>query len=154
MLVVLISFPFIGSLVYFGAEILPELLRSRTSQRAMRGIRTTLDPEGNLRKLETDSEGHRQRRLAPEVCRRTRAAGARRRSAAYLSDLSDRSLRRTIPSCCWDMRMRSSRRATPPAARKTLDDLIQQESGLQVRGRTPAVRARAGSRGRSVEGVV
>ena len=53
-LVVLISFPFVGSMVYFGAEILPVLLRSRTSQRAMRGIRTTLDPEGSLRKFENE----------------------------------------------------------------------------------------------------
>ena len=48
-LVVLMSFPFIGSLVYLGAEVLPDALRSRTSQRAMRGIRSTLDPEANLR---------------------------------------------------------------------------------------------------------
>ena len=41
-LVVLITFPFVGSLVYFGAEILPELLRSRTSRRAMRGIRKAI----------------------------------------------------------------------------------------------------------------
>ena len=53
-LVVMISFPFIGSLVYFGAEILPELMRSRTSQRAMRGIRQSLDPEAGLRKAETE----------------------------------------------------------------------------------------------------
>src|SRR6188508_2424408 len=55
-LVILMSTPFVGSLVYFGAEILPELLRSRTSQRAMRGIRTTLDPEGNLRKYQLEME--------------------------------------------------------------------------------------------------
>lgn len=46
--------PFIGAAVYIGVEILPELLRTRTSQRAMRGLRTTLDPEGNLRKFETE----------------------------------------------------------------------------------------------------
>ncbi len=51
-LVVLITFPFIGSLVYIGAEILPELLRSRSSRRAVRGLRTTLDPEGELRRAE------------------------------------------------------------------------------------------------------
>ena len=54
-LVVLITFPFVGSAIYFGAEILPELLKSRTSRRAMRGIRTTLDPEGNLRKYEIET---------------------------------------------------------------------------------------------------
>jgi hypothetical protein len=59
LLVVLITFPFVGSLVYFGAEILPDLLKSRTSQRAMRGIRTTLDPEGNLRRYPQRDAGHR-----------------------------------------------------------------------------------------------
>jgi hypothetical protein len=51
-LVILITFPFIGSLIYIGAEILPELLRSRGSRRAMRGLRSTLDPEGDLRRAE------------------------------------------------------------------------------------------------------
>jgi hypothetical protein len=51
-LVVLMSMPFVGAALYAGVEILPGLLRSRSSQRAMRGIRNTLDPEGNLRKAE------------------------------------------------------------------------------------------------------
>ena len=34
-LVVLMSMPFVGAAVYAGVEILPELLRSRTSRRAM-----------------------------------------------------------------------------------------------------------------------
>jgi hypothetical protein len=46
--------PFVGPAIYVGAEILPDLFRSRTSQRAMRGLRTTLDPEGNLRRLENE----------------------------------------------------------------------------------------------------
>ena len=52
-LVVLMSMPFVGAALYAGVEILPGLLRSRTSQRAMRGIRNTLDPEAELRKAET-----------------------------------------------------------------------------------------------------
>ena len=43
-LVVLMSMPFVGSALYAGVEILPDLLRSRTSQRALRDIRSTLDP--------------------------------------------------------------------------------------------------------------
>ena len=50
-LVMLMSMPFVGAAVYAGVEILPDLLRSRTSQRAMRGIRKTLDPEGDLRRV-------------------------------------------------------------------------------------------------------
>ena len=79
-LVMLITFPFVGSLVYIAAEILPELLRSRTSQRAMRGIRTTLDPEGNLRKFETEMNitGNvaARQRYADELVRLGRATEA------------------------------------------------------------------------------
>ena len=88
------SMPFIGSAVYFFVEIMPELLRSRTSQRAMRGIRTTLDPEANLRRAENEMKVSGNCRVAPEVCRRTGAARPRRGSRAYLSELSDRSVRR------------------------------------------------------------
>ena len=56
-LVVLLTIvPFVGPAVYIGAEILPDFWRSRGSQRAMRGIRTTLDPEGNLRKFENEMQ--------------------------------------------------------------------------------------------------
>jgi hypothetical protein len=79
-LVVLMSMPFVGAALYAGVEILPELLRSRTSQRAMRGIRSTLDPEGNLRRAENDMRisgnvASRQR-YADELVRLGRAAEA------------------------------------------------------------------------------
>jgi hypothetical protein len=48
--------PFVGPAIYIGAEIIPDLLRSRTSRRAMRGLRTTLDPEGNLRRFENEMQ--------------------------------------------------------------------------------------------------
>lgn len=53
-LVILMSTPFIGSALYAGVEILPDLLRTRTSRRAMRGIRDTLNPEGDLRRAEQE----------------------------------------------------------------------------------------------------
>src|SRR4051795_1355402 len=79
-LVIMMSMPFVGAALYAGVEILPELLRSRTSQRAMRGIRSTLDPEGNLRRAETDMRisgnvASRQR-YADELVRLGRAAEA------------------------------------------------------------------------------
>jgi len=46
--------PFIGSAIYACVEILPDLLRTRTSRKAMRGIRQTLDPEGDLRRAENE----------------------------------------------------------------------------------------------------
>jgi hypothetical protein len=77
---VLLAFPLIGSAVYFFVEIFPDLKNSRSSQRAMRGLRTTLDPEGNLRKLENEVKvtGNVQsrQRYADELVRLGRAAEA------------------------------------------------------------------------------
>lgn len=72
--------PFVGPAVYVAAEILPGLLGSRGSQRAMRGLRTTLDPEGNLRRFEnemkvTGNVAARQR-YADELVKLGRAAEA------------------------------------------------------------------------------
>jgi hypothetical protein len=53
-LVVLMSTPFVGAAIYVAAELLPEWLRSRTSRRAMHGIRSTLNPEANLRRFENE----------------------------------------------------------------------------------------------------
>jgi len=77
-LVILMSMPFVGAAIYAGVEILPELLRSRTSRRAMRGIRSTIDPEGDLRRAEnamkvTGDVASRQR-YADELVRLGRAA--------------------------------------------------------------------------------
>lgn len=56
-LVVLMTIvPFVGPLLYVGAELLPDWLRSRTSRRAVHGLRTTLDPEGELRRLENEMQ--------------------------------------------------------------------------------------------------
>ncbi len=77
---VLLAFPLIGSAVYFFVEIFPDLKSSRTSQRAMRGLRSTLDPEGNLRKLENEVKvtGNVQsrHRYADELVRLGRAKEA------------------------------------------------------------------------------
>jgi hypothetical protein len=72
--------PFVGPAVYVAAEILPGLLGSRGSRRAMRGLRTTLDPEGNLRRFEnemnvTGNVASRQK-YADELVRLGRAAEA------------------------------------------------------------------------------
>jgi hypothetical protein len=79
-LVVLMSMPFVGSAIYAGVEILPELLRSRTSRRAMRGIRSTIDPEADLRRAETamkvTGDVASRQRYADELVRLGRAAEA------------------------------------------------------------------------------
>jgi hypothetical protein len=123
-LVVLISFPFIGPLVYFGAEILPELLRSRGSRRAMRGIRTTLDPEGNLRKFENEMQvtgnvASRQK-YADELVRLGRAAEA---VPIYQTCLTG--VFTDDPKLLLGFARAQFEAGDPSGARKTLDDLIQ-----------------------------
>jgi hypothetical protein len=56
LVVLMTMLPFLGPAVYIAAELAPEWLGSRTSRRAMRGLRTTLDPEGNLRKFENEMQ--------------------------------------------------------------------------------------------------
>lgn len=46
--------PGIGSLAYFIVELLPDLSKSSAGQRAMRGIRKTLNPGADLRQREHD----------------------------------------------------------------------------------------------------
>ena len=123
-LVILMSTPFVGSLVYFGAEILPELLKSRTSQRAMRGIRTTLDPEGNLRKFENEMQitgnvASRQR-YADELVRLGRAKEALPIYQTCLTGVFT-----DDPKLLLGYAHAQFESGDPAAARATLDDLIQ-----------------------------
>jgi hypothetical protein len=64
--------PFIGPLAYVAAEILPELIGSRTARRAMSSAKKAIDPTRDLRHAHTrlritDSIDSR-RRVADELC--------------------------------------------------------------------------------------
>jgi hypothetical protein len=77
---VLLALPMVGSAAYFFVEIFPELRSSRASRRALRGLRSTLDPESNLRRAEnavkvTGDVASRQK-YADELVRMGRAAEA------------------------------------------------------------------------------
>lgn len=79
-LVILMTTPFIGSALYAAIEILPDLLGTRTSRRAMRGIRQTLNPEGDLRRAQNEMmvSGNvaARQQYADELVRLGRAAEA------------------------------------------------------------------------------
>jgi hypothetical protein len=122
-LVVLMSMPFVGSALYAGVEILPGLLRSRTSQRAMRGIRRTLDPEGDLRKAEnavqiSGTVAARQK-YADELVQLGRAAEA---VTIYQTCLTG--VFAEDPKLLLGLARAQYAAGEPAAARKTLDDLI------------------------------
>lgn len=79
-LVFMMSIPFVGAAAYAAVEILPDLLRTRTSRRAMRDIRDTLDPEGALRRAENEMKVSgtvaARQKYADELVRLGRAADA------------------------------------------------------------------------------
>jgi hypothetical protein len=68
---ILLSFPLLGALIYFGAVIAPEMSRSRAAQKAAGGIRQFVDPDRDYReaaqKLEISPTPHNMCVLA-EIC--------------------------------------------------------------------------------------
>ena len=70
----------IGALAYLAVEVLPELFRSRTAQRAARGMRQAIDPHQDLRRYEAEAQRAgdvaSSQRYADELVRRGRAAEA------------------------------------------------------------------------------
>jgi hypothetical protein len=69
-----------GIVAYVAVELVPDLFRSRTAQRTVRGVKKALDPQAELRRLEsqarlTGNVSSRQR-YADELVRQGRAAEA------------------------------------------------------------------------------
>lgn len=124
-LVITMTFlPFIGPAIYIGAELVPEWLGSRSSRRAMRGIRTTLDPEGNLRRFEnemkvTGNVASRQR-YADELVRLGRAKEA---VPIYQTCLTG--VFAEDPKLLLGYAHAQFEAEDPTGARKTLDELIE-----------------------------
>jgi len=78
---VLALLSFAGVIAYLAAELIPDLLRSRTTQRTVRGVKKALDPEADLRRYESEarlSGGNvaSQQRYAEELLRQGKAAEA------------------------------------------------------------------------------
>lgn len=124
LVILMTTVPFVGALLYTGAEIVPELLRSRTSRRTLRGIRNTLDPQGDLRRLENEMKvsgtvGARQR-YAEELVRLGRAAEA---LPIYQNSLTG--VFADDPKLLLGYARAQFAAGDPAGARKTLDELIR-----------------------------
>lgn len=77
---VIVLLPLAGPIAYAAVEIIPDLFRSRATQRALRGVRKTLDPQRDLRRYESEAKmtggiASRQR-YADELMRQQRYADA------------------------------------------------------------------------------
>jgi hypothetical protein len=120
---VMLALPLVGSAVYFFVEVFPELGRSSASRRAMRGLRSTLNPEGDLRKLENEMKvtGNVQskQRYADELVRLGRAKEA---LDIYRTSLTG--LFADDPKLLLGFAHAQYAAGEPAAARQTLDDLI------------------------------
>ncbi len=123
-LVVLMSMPFVGAAIYAGVEILPDLMRSRTSRRAMRGVRDTFNPEGDLRRLENEMRVSgtvsARQRYADELVRLGRAADA---LPIYRSCLTG--VFAEDPNLLLGFAQAQFAAGDAPGARETLDELIR-----------------------------
>jgi len=120
---VMLALPLIGSAVYFFVEIFPELGRAGASRRAIRGLRSTLNPEGDLRKFENEMKvtGNVQskQRYADELVRLGRAPEA---LEIYRTSLTG--LFADDPKLLLGFAQAQFAANEPTAARQTLDQLI------------------------------
>jgi hypothetical protein len=121
---VMVLLPFAGAAAYAVVEVLPDLLRTRTSRRAMRGIRDTIDPEGDLRRHENEMRVSgtvaARQKYADELVRLGRAAEA---VTIYQNCLTG--VFADDPKLLLGYAQAQFAADDPAGARKTLDDLIQ-----------------------------
>ncbi len=121
---VLVLLSYVGIIAYIAAEIIPELLRSRTAQRTARGFRKAMDPEADLRRFESEARmggnvASRQR-YADELARHGRHDEA---IAQYRSALTG--LYEHDPNLMLGIASAQFAKGDATAARTTLDELIR-----------------------------
>ena len=121
---VLVLLSYVGVIAYIAAEIIPELLRSRTAQRTARGFKKAMDPEADLRRLESEA------RLGGNVASRQRYGDELSRHgrhdeaiAQYRSALTG--LYEHDPNLMLGVARAQFAKGDATAARATLDDLIR-----------------------------
>jgi len=121
---VLAMFNMVGALAYVVVEIIPDLGNNRTARRAARGLKKALNPEGNLRRYESEARmggnvASRQR-YAAELAEHGRFDEA---IAQYRSALTG--LYEHDPNLMLGIARAQFSKGDAAAARATLDDLIR-----------------------------
>jgi len=121
---VLALLSFAGVIAYVAAELIPDLLRSRTTQRTVRGVRKALDPQADLRRLQgqarvTGGVGDQQR-YAEELLRQDLPREA---ITVYRNAL--RGLYQHDPNLMLGLARAQFANSDFTAARETLDELIR-----------------------------
>ena len=118
----LLSLP--GAIAYIAVEIVPELFRSRTAQRAARGLRKAVDPARELRRYESEARvagnvASRQR-YAQELVRHERYEEAIGQYREALTGLYEHD-----PNLMLGLAQAQFGKGDASAARATLDELIR-----------------------------
>ncbi len=121
---VLLFVPVGGGLAYLAVEIIPELFRGRTAQRAARGLKKAIDPGAGLRRAEgearvTGNVASRQR-YAEELARHGRYDEAIAQYREALTGLYEHD-----PNLMLGVAQAQFGKGDAHGARVTLDELIQ-----------------------------
>ncbi len=120
---VLALLSFAGVIAYVAAELIPDLLRSRTTQRAVRGVKKAIDPQAALRRYESEarltSNVSANQRYAAELLRQDKAAEA---IEVYRQSL--KGLYEHDPDLMLGLAKAQFAAGLPADARATLDELI------------------------------
>ena len=121
---VLALLPIVGVIAYVAAELIPDLLRSRTTQRTVKGVKKALDPQADLRRLEGQARltggVDANQRLAEELLRQKRTGEA---IDAYRQCL--KGLYEHDPNLMLGLARAQFAHGDAAATRATLDDLIR-----------------------------
>ncbi len=112
-----------GIIAYVAVELLPDLFRSRTTQRTVRGVKKALDPQADLRRFESEARltGNvaTRQRYAEELVRLGRPEEAIEVYRQALTGLYEHD-----PNLLLGVARAQFQAGQAPAARATLDDLI------------------------------
>lgn len=121
---VLALLSYAGVIAYVAAELIPELLRSRTAQRAGRNMKKVLDPNADLRRYENEARVGGNvaslQRYAEELTRQGRYDEAIAQYRKALTGLYEHD-----PNILLGIAQAQFGKGDAPAARQTLDDLIR-----------------------------
>lgn len=121
---VLALLSYVGVIAYVAVELIPDLLRSRTAQRAGRSMKKALDPTADLRRYENEARigGNvaSLQRYADELARQGRHDEAIAQYRKALTGLYEHD-----PNIMLGIAYAQFGKGDPSAARQTLDDLIR-----------------------------
>ncbi len=121
---VLALLSYAGIIAYIAAELVPDLLRSRTTQRTVKGVKKALDPEADLRRLAQHAEisggVDGNQRYAEELLRLGRPA-----EAVTVFQRTLRGLYEHDPNLLLGLARAEFAAGAAAAARATLDTLVK-----------------------------